>query len=220
MTTVKRKAAGGTGKSGRGGSTGKGAGRGKSSPGSDSSGKGAGRSGPSPSKKAPGTSGSGPSKKPGGKPGGKPGAKEKAGAKAGAAPAPRWSRLIPSRGSLRFLEHVKVLFAFLVWVTLIRQQSALIVNWQLYYAQALVATAALAVGSVMVVYMYPPRTARWRTVAWAFLFSSLTGALLYAALGGRAGLLGALAGGALVLWARGAERGRRAFRRMRQARRT
>ncbi|MFH8802176.1 hypothetical protein ACH4F6_21640 [Streptomyces sp. NPDC017936] len=138
---------------------------------------------------------------------------------AGTGTGRRWGRTA-SAGSLRVMAHLKVLFSFLIWVTLIRQQASLMVDWRLYYAQALVACAALAVGSVMVVYMYPPRTARWRTVAWAFLASSLSGALVYAALGGRAGLLGALFGGALVLWARAEERGRRAVRRVRQARRT
>lgn len=133
-----------------------------------------------------------------------------------AKPGSRWRRLMPS-GSFRGMEHVKVLFAFLIWFTLVRQQALLMVDWQLYYAQALVATAALAVGSLMVVYMYPPRTARWRTVAWTFLASSMSGALVYAALGGRAGLLGALLGGALVLWARAEERGRRAVRRVRRS---
>ncbi|GGN67319.1 hypothetical protein GCM10011579_039720 [Streptomyces albiflavescens] len=116
------------------------------------------------------------------------------------------------------LGHLKVLFAFLVWMALVRQQASVIVNWQQYYAQALVATAALALGSVMVVYLYPPRTARWRTVAWTFVASSFGGALVYAALGGRAGLLGALLSGALVLWARAEEHGRRAVRRLRARR--
>ncbi|MFB0626826.1 hypothetical protein [Streptomyces sp. AB3(2024)] len=124
---------------------------------------------------------------------------------------PGWAGRIPA--------HLKVAFVFLIWISLVREQSSLIVDWRLYYAQALVASSALAVMSVIVVYLHPPRTARWRTVAWAFLASSAGGALAYAALGGRAGLLGALLCGALVLWARGEERGRRTYRRLR-ARRT
>ncbi|MFI1648643.1 hypothetical protein ACH4XT_17120 [Streptomyces avidinii] len=115
----------------------------------------------------------------------------------------------------RMLSHVKVAFAFLVWISLVREQASLVVDWRLYYAQALVATCATAVMSVMVVYLHPPRTARWRTVVWAFLASSVGGALVYAAFGGRAGLLGTLLFGGLVLWARGEERGRRAYRRLR-----
>ncbi|GHE07341.1 hypothetical protein [Streptomyces alanosinicus] len=118
-----------------------------------------------------------------------------------------------------FMQHVKVLFAFMIWMTLLRQQASLIAVWQLYYAQALVAVFALVVATLVVIYMYPPRTARWRTIAWTFLASSLTGALAFAALGGRFGLLGALLGGALVLWARAEENGRRVVRRLRQKRR-
>ncbi|MGW0704883.1 hypothetical protein ACWD4G_02720 [Streptomyces sp. NPDC002643] len=129
----------------------------------------------------------------------------------------RW-RARARGGPFRLFEHLKVLFAFLIWMTLVRQQSGIITDWRLYYAQALVATAALAVGSVVVVYSFPPRTARWRTLAWTFLLSTIGGTLVYAALGGRAGLLGALASGALVLWARSEERGRRAVRRLRERR--
>ncbi|MDA5282538.1 hypothetical protein [Streptomyces sp. Isolate_45] len=119
----------------------------------------------------------------------------------------------------QLLSHLKVAFAFLIWISLVREQASLIVDWRLYYSQALVATCAVAVMSVMVVYLHPPRTERWRTVVWAFLASSVGGALAYAALGGRAGLLGTLLCGALVLWARGEERGRRAYRRLRMRRR-
>ncbi|KIX79457.1 hypothetical protein SF23_00065 [Streptomyces sp. MBRL 10] len=115
-----------------------------------------------------------------------------------------------------FLAHLKVAFAFLIWVSLVREQASLIVDWRLYYAQALVATCALAVMSVMAVYLHPPRTARWRTVVWSFVASSVGGALAYAALGGRAGLLATLTCGAAVLWARGEERGRRLYRRLRR----
>ena len=129
----------------------------------------------------------------------------------------RLRRPVPPGGA-RVLEHVKVVFAFLVWIILVRQQASAIVNWQLYFAQALVATFALACGSVIVVYAYPPRTARWRTLVWTYVASSAGGALLYVTLGGRAGLLGALLSGALVLWARGEERGRRTVRRLRARR--
>ncbi|WP_159039713.1 hypothetical protein [Streptomyces sp. TP-A0356] len=135
-----------------------------------------------------------------------------------AADGPRRLRRPVSPAAAKVLEHVKVLFAFLVWISLVRQQASAIVNWQLYYAHALVATGALAVGSVVVVYTYPPRTPRWRTIVWTFFASSAGGALVYAALGGRAGLLGALLSGALLLWARGEEHGRRAVRRLRQRR--
>lgn len=116
----------------------------------------------------------------------------------------------PGTGAV--LEHLKVGFVFLAWLMLVRQQASVIVDWRLYYAQALVATAALALGSVIAVYVYPPRTARWRTVAWTYLASSAGGALAFALLGGRAGLLAALFVGALVLWARGEENGRRTLR--------
>ncbi|MFE9098017.1 hypothetical protein [Streptomyces sp. NPDC007264] len=134
--------------------------------------------------------------------------------KAGKAARGKPSWRAPS-GAAKVLEHLKVAFAFLVWIALVRQQASAIVNWQMYYAHALVATAALAVGSVVVVYTYPPRTARWRTIVWTFFASSAGGALVYAALGGRAGLFGALLSGAVVLWARAEERGRRAVRRLR-----
>ena len=144
-----------------------------------------------------------------------------AGAKGRERPAAQgrgWAgRLVPA-GASALTQHVKVLFAVLIWLTLLRQQASLIADWRLYYAQALVAVFALVVGTLVVVYMYPPRTARWRTVAWTFMVSSFSGALAFAALGGRAGLLGALLGGALVLWARAEERGRRAVRRLRRAR--
>lgn len=117
------------------------------------------------------------------------------------------------------MQHVKTLFAVMIWMTLLRQQASLLADWQLYYAQALVAVFALVVATLMVIYMYPPRTARWRTVAWSFVVSSMCGALCFAALGGRSGLLGALLGGGLVLWARADESGRRAVRRLRRRKR-
>ncbi|MCX4763811.1 hypothetical protein OG562_23150 [Streptomyces sp. NBC_01275] len=160
-----------------------------------------------------------------GKPGraaGKPGRAAVKGASGKDAPSARGGLLgrWRARSGLTspLFEHLKVLFAFLIWMTLVRQQAEVIADWWLYYAQAIVAVGALAFGSVVVVYAFPPRTARWRTLAWTFLASTVGGTLTYAVLGGRAGLLGALICGALVLWARAEENARRAVRRLRERR--
>ncbi|WP_340560109.1 hypothetical protein [Streptomyces sp. GSL17-111] len=114
--------------------------------------------------------------------------------------------------------HLKVACAFVAWIALLREQARLLGEWPQYYAQALVASAGIAVCALLAVHLYPPRTARWRTLAWTFLASTVVGALAEAGLGGRAGLAGALLAAAVVLWARGEERGRRAVRHLRARR--
>ncbi len=117
------------------------------------------------------------------------------------------------------VSHVKVALATVSWIALIREQAFLMADWRLYYYQALVASAGLLVCTLVAVYLYRPRTARWRTITWTFLVSSAGGLLVYTVFGGRAGLLGSLITGGLVIWARGAERGRRTIRRFRAWRR-
>ncbi|GAA4684526.1 hypothetical protein GCM10023347_44560 [Streptomyces chumphonensis] len=114
--------------------------------------------------------------------------------------------------------HLKVACAFVAWIALLREQARLLAAWPQYSAQTLVAAAGIAVCALVAVHLYPPRTARWRTLAWTFLASTVVGALAEAALGGRAGLAGALLAAAAVLWARGEERGRRAVRHLRARR--
>lgn len=115
------------------------------------------------------------------------------------------------------LPHVKVLFAFACWVGALRQQAFLLADWRFYYAQSLTALGALALASVFVVYLYPPRTARWRTLVWVFFGVSLAGALMAVAVGGRAGIATALVTGAAILWGRSEELARRTVRRLRKA---
>ncbi|OIV37990.1 hypothetical protein BIV57_08110 [Mangrovactinospora gilvigrisea] len=112
----------------------------------------------------------------------------------------------------RVLPHLKVVLVVVFWLVVMVQQSTLITNVQEYFTQVFTALGALLVCGVLAVYLYPPRTARWRTLAWEYLASSVAGAFGYALFGGHAGVIAALAAGALVVVLRCNQLGRRGIR--------
>ncbi|GGO98063.1 hypothetical protein [Wenjunlia tyrosinilytica] len=134
------------------------------------------------------------------------------GAKAAtAAESSLWSLVMP---------HVKVALVLGLWLAMLRQQALPLADFPRFYAQALVASASLALCAAVAVYLYPPLTPRWRTIMWTLVVSTVVGTAMHAAVGGRFGLLAALLSGGAVLAARCNGTARTAVRHLRERRRS
>ncbi|NKS56353.1 hypothetical protein GS504_01825 [Rhodococcus hoagii] len=67
---------------------------------------------------------------------------------------------------------------------------------------AVTGLSALMLIAVMLTYTYRPRTAPWRTVFWVILVANISGTAAVSLLGGRSGVVVAVAAGVIVLAAR------------------
>lgn len=97
------------------------------------------------------------------------------------------------------LNGAKTLLAVFIWTVLSSVQVVIVAPYASYvYAQG--ALFGMAVSSAVLIHLWPTRTPQWRTLFWAFLITSATGAMLLPLGAGRMALTGAtLAGFGFVL---------------------
>lgn len=96
--------------------------------------------------------------------------------------APPTSRLRAAAGLL-FPQVVRTILAASLWLGLTNIYVGLISPYSVYFS-AQTMTVGLIISSAVVLHLWPPRTAPWRTLAWtAFLTASLGATLLTLGLG-------------------------------------